>query len=132
MQTNDEVSPVLVKNSKKFEPKLSIEYDIPSKKHGYFDFVVYLEVGGKFGRCCLKKIDTSLLETHSSLDPELQGKGYGTMMYSAAIRFAKETGFRVCSSTHREMTIAARRVWKGKGLNKSFKIVRGWERFYVI
>lgn len=132
MQTNDEIFPVLVKSSKKFEPKLSIEYDVPSKSHGYFDFVVYLEVSGKFGRCCLKKIDTGLLETHSSLAPELCGKGYGTMLYSAAIRFAKEMGFRVCSSKHRELTIAARRVWKGQELNKSFKIVRGWERFYVI
>jgi GNAT superfamily N-acetyltransferase len=132
MQTNNEISPIGAKNFTVNRPVLSIDYDVPSRKHGFYDFVVNLSVGEFEGRCCLKKIDVGLLETHCRLDPELCGQGYGTMMYSAAIRFAKEMGFRVCSSRHREMPLAARRVWKSRGLNKSFKIVRGWERFYVI
>lgn len=113
-------------------PNLHIDYDVPSPKHGFYSFVVNLEVAGLSGRCCLKQIDIGLLETHSRLDDELCGQGYGTMMYSAAIRFAKEMGFRVCSSQHSEMSLDARRVWRSQELNKTFRIYKDHERFRVL
>lgn len=126
---------VFPKETKKFlenRPSLSLEYEVPSIKHGFYAMVVNLKMGEFTGRCCLKQIDIGLLETHSRLDDELCGQGYGTMMYSAAIRFAKEMGFRVCSSRHSEMSLDARRVWRSRGLNKSFKIYKDHERYKVI
>lgn len=114
------------------EPIITIDYDVPHPIHNYLDFVINLQVGGSYGRVALKKIDEGLLETHSSLASELRGLGYGIMMYSAAIRYAKELGFRVCSSPKHVMTASAKRLWASKELARSFTIVSNWERFYVV
>lgn len=132
MQNLSEFSPKFRENFLENRPNLSIEYDVPSKKHGYYAFVVNLDVNGLTGRCCLKEIDIGLLETHSHLDDELCGQGYGTLMYSAAIRFAKGMGFRVCSSRHADMTLDARRVWRSRELNKTFRIYKDHERYRVL
>lgn len=124
--------PNRAKNFIQNRPSLSIDYDVPSKKHGFYAFVVNLDVGEFRGRCCLKEIDIGLLETHSRLDPQLCGRGFGVVMYSAAIRFAVQAGFRVCSSPHRDMTVDARRVWESQDLNKSFRIYKDFDRFRVI
>ena len=126
------VSESPVKNTYSPQAEMSIEYDVPHQKHGFYEFVVNLNVGEFSGRCGLKQIQIGLLETHSRLDPELCGQGYGTTLYSAAIRFSKEMGFRVCSSRHAEMTRDARVLWLSRGLNSLFDIRRDEERFWVL
>lgn len=128
----DEISPVGAKNFIRNRPSLSLEYYVPSEKHGFYTFVVNLTVGDLSGKCCLKEIDIGLLETHCRLDDDLCGQGFGTMMYSAAIRIAKEMGFRVCSSRHVDMTRGARILWASRGLNKEFRIYRDHDRYRVL
>lgn len=60
------------------------------------------------------------LETHSVLDPEYHNKKLGALMYSKAIEWALDNGYRVrssgCSSPD------ANRVWQGKTLRSNFRI----------
>lgn len=127
-----QASDALLKEVYSSQVQVSIEYDVPSLKHGFYEFAVNLNAGEFSGQCGLKQIEIGLLETHSRLDPELCGQGYGTTLYSAAIRFSKEMGFRVCSSRHSEMTRDARILWLSRGLNSLFDIRRDEERFWVL
>jgi hypothetical protein len=114
-------------------PEFSIEENVPVFKHGSYRYVVNLlePFMGCEGRVGLKLIDVGLLETHSSLDEELQGQGLGIQMYAKAIALAHEKGFDVCSATHKERYYPATRLWYSKRLNEMFRIERDGERFWV-
>ena len=58
--------------------------------------------------------------THSYLDHEYHGKGWGTKMYARAIQWCLERGYRVRSSGYSSEN--AKRVWKGKGIREKFVI----------
>src|SRR5687768_12147905 len=110
------------------EPKLSIEFDVPNWKHGKYAFVFNLEIDGEWaGRSCFKLIDDRLLETHSSLEDEFHGQGFGILMYSNGIKYALSEGYRVCSSSIRgrrfnRMSTDAMRLWNSKRLREVFDI----------
>lgn len=111
---------------------LSIDTNVPNFRHREYAFVVNLFSGKYRGRCCLKKIDSNLMETHSSLDNELQNKGLGILMYKHAIQLALDNGYNVCSSEHNEMSVDAEYLWKSKRLREEYCIVRDDSRFWVI
>ncbi len=108
--------------------KLSIEFDVLSLKHSKYAFVFNLEIDGEWaGRSCFKLIDERLLETHSSLESEWLGRGYGVLMYSHGIRYALSEGYQVCSSSIRgrkfnRMSMDALRLWRSKRLQETFDI----------
>lgn len=123
------------------EPKLSIEFDVPSLRHGKYAFVFNLEINGEWaGRSCFKLIDDRLLETHSSLEDEFHGQGFGILMYSHGIKYALSEGYGVCSSFRPDaedvpgdsyMSRKALRLWKSKSLHEKFEIVEESGRFWV-
>lgn len=115
------------------KPEFSIEENVPVFKHGMYRYVVNLfePFVGAEGRVGLKLIDVGLLETHSSLDKELQGQGLGIQMYAKAITLAHEKGFEVCSSTHTERYLPATHLWNSRRLNEMFKIEMDDERYWV-
>jgi len=58
--------------------------------------------------------------THSELNHEYHNRKLGTLLYSKAIAWAINHGFKVRSSG--SSSELAKRVWNGKGLRKHFKI----------
>lgn len=68
----------------------------------------------------LEKNNGGSLITHSELDPEYHGRGFGTFLYSKGIAWALNHGYRVRSSG--DSSSMAQRVWEGKGLRERFNI----------
>lgn len=65
--------------------------------------------------------------THADLGFDYHGKGFGTLLYSKAIAWALNHGFKAQSSG--DSSDMAKRVWNGKGLRKHFnirKITKGY------
>ena len=58
--------------------------------------------------------------THSNLARKYHHKGLGTLIYSKAIEWCLQRGFRCQSSGYSSED--AQRVWKGKGIRKFFTI----------
>lgn len=65
--------------------------------------------------------------THSNLDPKYWGKGLGTLIYSKAIAWALNHGYRVRSSGG--SSDMAKRVWNGKGIRQHFDIKKVMRRY---
>jgi GNAT superfamily N-acetyltransferase len=72
------------------------------------------------GRVVLERGIGKVFETHSDLEDKYRGKGLGTLLYSKAIAWALNNGFKVKSSG--DSSDMAQRVWEGKGLRKHFNI----------
>lgn len=69
-------------------------------------------------------------ETHSYLDEEHRGNGFGTLMYARAIDAALKRGDLVKSSSR--TSAMAMRVWESQQLNDLFEIQRMSARYHVI
>lgn len=111
-------------------PTINIEksYD------GYFAFLMlegksigYVKV--VVSRASIAGSSVKLYETHSCLDTRYHRKGYGIMMYAAAIRHGLKKGLTVTSS--RSTSAMAQRVWKSKRLGKMFNVVKIGKRWWV-
>lgn len=59
-------------------------------------------------------------ETHSYLDQEERGKGFGSLLYTKAINFNMKRHRKVCSS--KAPSIQAKRVWTSRVLSELFLI----------
>jgi hypothetical protein len=123
------------------ESKLSIEFNVPNWKQGMYAFVFNLEIDGEWaGRSCFKLIGERLLETHSSLEDQWLGQGFGVMMYSHGIRYALSEGYSVCSSLtvasgilipENYMSTKAERLWRGRRMNEMFEVQLSEGRFWI-
>lgn len=72
------------------------------------------------GRVVLERGIGKVFETHSSLENKYHGRGLGTLLYSKAIAWTLNHGFKAQSSG--DSSDMAKRVWEGKGLRKRFNI----------
>lgn len=70
----------------------------------------------------LERRTNNTFVTHSGLDIEYRNRGLGTLLYSKAIAWAHNNGFKVRSSGN--SSELASLVWKSRGLRKHFRIRR--------
>lgn len=68
----------------------------------------------------VSKRPTRQYETHSYMDEEYRGRGWGTKIYARAIQWCLERGYRVKSSGY--SSDMAARVWTGNGIREKFAI----------
>lgn len=61
-----------------------------------------------------------IVQTHSDLNFDLRGRGYGTKLYVRAIQWGLANGYRVRSSGG--SSDDAERVWMGKGIREYFHL----------
>lgn len=80
------------------------------------------------GHVELERVGKTRFVTHSQLYSEYHGKGFGNLLYSKAIAWALNNGYKVSSSG--DSSDMAKRVWRGKGLRKLFNIRKYTDEFY--
>lgn len=75
----------------------------------------------KVGEVRLYHQGDGIYETHSDLDEEYRGRGFGARLYARAIQWCLENNFRVRSTG--SSSSYAQRMWRGKTIRKYFRIV---------
>src|SRR5208282_3735301 len=77
-------------------------------------------MGHGVGEIRLENLDSSkrILATHSELDYDLHGRGFGTKLYVRAIQWALAHRYKARSSG--ASSAYAKRVWEGKGIREYF------------
>lgn len=63
---------------------------------------------------------SKIVQTHSELNFNLRGRGYGTKLYVRAIQWGLAHGYKVRSSGG--SSDQAERVWEGKGIREYFHL----------
>ena len=84
---------------------------LDTKRNPYFTDIGHVE---------LVRISENSFVTHSELNDQYWGKGLGTLLYSKAIAWCLNNGYKVCSTDCASKM--AQRVWKSKGLRVHFDI----------
>lgn len=96
---------------------LKKDADTKLDRYGY---LINMKWSDQIGRITLEKASRDTYRTHSRLDEEYWGKGYGTLMYARAIQWGLEHDYKITSSG--SSSEKAKNVWKGNGIRKYFRI----------
>jgi GNAT superfamily N-acetyltransferase len=91
---------------------------------GYSVYIQLLDAKDRtVGRITLHRVTerpTPQYETHSHMDEKYRGRGWGTKIYTRAIQWCLERGYRIKSSG--SSSDMAARVWKSRGIREKFAI----------
>ena len=83
-----------------------------------------------YGYIELVCVGDNTYETHSYLDEQFRGKGFGTLLYAKAIQWCHRNGYKIRSSGNTSKE--AKRVWKSKTIRSYFRIRKLKKRLWGV